>query len=195
MRLFLGLPVPQRVAEALLHHVRGLNFRDSLSKSGKASTDTSPRWTQPENMHLTLVFLGEVAQEKLAAIANELEALAVPDLNLHLSGFGTFPRAGVLFAEAEPAAALMRLQADVAHRMARIGFTLEDRPYHPHLTLARMRSPIRLKPAQLALPHSVPRSFSANEVILYRSQPTPSGSRYEPLLRKISVAPDAGRRG
>lgn len=182
MRLFLGLPIPQRIAQTLLHHARGLNLGGRPDQSGK-----SPRWTLPENMHLTLVFLGEVAEERLPAIATELETLVVPNLNLRLTGLGAFPRAGVLFAEVEPAPALLKLQADVAQHMTRAGFGLEDRPYHPHLTLARLRSAIRLKPAQLALPRPVPRTFAANEVILYRSRPTPNGSCYEPVLHRAAT--------
>jgi 2'-5' RNA ligase len=180
MRLFLGIPVPQRIAEGLLHHARGLKLASRDSGKGL-------RFTAPENMHLTLVFLGEVAEEKLSAIAAELGAVAVPNLNLHLSGLGTFSRAGVLFAVVEFTPALLRLQADVAQRMAHIGFKLENRAYYPHLTLARGHSAFRLKPAQRALPQSVPRSFSVNEIILYRSQPTPDGSRYEPLIRRAAV--------
>lgn len=180
MRLFVGIPVPQRVAQALLHYARGL--RPGAESAGKSP----PRWTLAENMHLTLVFLGEVAEERLSAIAAEIEALRVPHLHLRINGLGTFPRAGVLFAEIEPSPALVSLQDEVARRMARIGFKLEDRAYHPHLTLARMHSPIRLKQTELALPKSVSHSWTADEVVLYRSHTSPNGSQYEPLLRNAS---------
>ena len=68
--------------------------------------------------------------------------------------------------------------------MARCGFPLEDRPYHPHITLARFHGHLRLNRAQQALPASLQPSFTANAVNLYRSYP---GSNYEILAQKNST--------
>ncbi|HEX9201814.1 MAG TPA: RNA 2',3'-cyclic phosphodiesterase [Acidobacteriaceae bacterium] len=168
MRLFLGLPVPDQFARSLAHIARATGLKDA-------------RWIPPGNIHLTLLFLGSVADDKLPAILHELDHLYPPKLHLRITRLGSFPRAGVLFAEVEPTSALLRLQADVAARMVRCGFPLDDRPYNPHITLARLRAAPRLTDRQLILPPSAPRIFDADCVHLYQSRTLPEGVRYEVL--------------
>ena len=173
MRLFLGLPIPPEVAQALTRLTRAIE----LPKG---------RPTATENIHLTLVFLGEVPEPKLTPIEHELSELNFAPFQLKLTSLNTFPRAGVLFAEVEPARPLLHLQAKVAAGMARCGFAPEDRAYHPHITLARFQGPPRLGENQQTLPPSLRRSFIANTVNLYRSNLTPAGSRYEIVAQKKS---------
>jgi RNA 2',3'-cyclic 3'-phosphodiesterase len=176
MRLFLGLPIPFELTQALARLTRAIE----LPKG---------RWTEPENIHLTLVFLGEVAEPTLPPIEGELSKLTFAPFPLKLSSLNIFPRAGVLFAEVEPARPLLHLQAKVADSMARCGFAPEDRPYHPHITLARFHGPLRLSQNQHTLPPSLQRSFTADTVNLYRSHRTPTGSHYEILAEKNSGKP------
>jgi 2'-5' RNA ligase len=177
MRLFLGLPIPPELAQALNRLARSIE----LSKG---------RPTAPENLHLTLVFLGQVSEPTLPPIEQELSKLAFAPFQLKLTTVDSFPRAGVLFAEVEPARALLQLQAKVSSSMARCGFTPEDRPYHPHITLARVHGPPSLSPSQRALPPSLQRSFRADTVNLYRSHSTPTGSQYEILAQKKATKPN-----
>lgn len=171
MRLFLGLPVPARTAAALARHARATSLANA-------------RWTLPENLHLTLVFLGEVADDRLGSIVCELDELAWAPLSIRLTRLGMFPRAGALFVEVEPVARLLQLQAQIAERMTECGFALEERPYRPHITLARLRQPARLAENQLPLPAALQRGFKAGAVNLYRSHTGPTGSRYEVLAQK-----------
>ncbi len=182
MRLFLGLPIPPELAQALTRLTRAIE----LPKG---------RWTAPENIHLTLVFLGEVAEPTLPPIERELSELNFAPFQLKLTSLNTFPRAGVLVAEVEPTRSLLHLQAKVAASMARCGFAPENpeapqapeaRPYHPHITLARFHGSLRLNKSQHALPPSLQRSFRADTVNLYRSNLTPTGSNYEILAQKKS---------
>jgi len=180
MRLFLSLPIPPELAQALTRLTRAIE----LPKG---------RRTAPENLHLTLVFLGEVAEPTLPQIEQELSKLNFAPFPLKLTSLNTFPRAGVLLAEIEPARPLLHLQAKVAASMARCGFAPEDpeaRPYHPHLTLAPFHGPLRINKSQHALPPSLQRSFRADTVNLYRSHPTPTGAHYEILAQKKSAKPD-----
>jgi 2'-5' RNA ligase len=137
------------------------------------------RSTAPENLHLTLVFLGEVAEPMLPPIERELSKLNFVSFQLKLTSLNTFPRAGVFFAEVELTRPLLQLQANVAASMARCGFTPEARPYHPHITLARIHGPLRLTKTQQALPSSLQRRFIAASVNLYRSQIASTGRHYE----------------
>jgi RNA 2',3'-cyclic 3'-phosphodiesterase len=180
MRLFLGLPIPPELTHALTCLTQAIE----LPKG---------RRTAPENLHLTLVFLGEVAEPTLPHIEQELSELNFAPFQLKLTSLNTFPRAGVLFAEVEPARPLLHLQAKVAASMARCGFAPEDpeaRPYHPHITLARFHGPLRLNKNQHALPASLQRSFSADTVNLYRSNLTPTVPRYEIRAQKKATKPN-----
>jgi RNA 2',3'-cyclic 3'-phosphodiesterase len=180
MRLFLGLPIPHELAQALTRLTQAIE----LPKG---------RRTAPENLHLTLVFLGEAAEPTLTAIEQELSELNFAPFPLKLTSLNTFPRAGVLFAEPEHARPLLHLQSKVAASMARCGFPPEDpeaRPYHPHITLARFHGPLRLNKSQQALPPSLQRSFRAHTVNLYRSHLTPTGAHYEILAQKKATKPN-----
>jgi 2'-5' RNA ligase len=74
--------------------------------------------------------------------------------------------------------------------MVGCGFAPETHPYHPHITLARFHGTLRLSQIQRALPPSLPRSFIADTVNLYRSPLTPTGSQYEILARKQATRPN-----
>jgi 2'-5' RNA ligase len=177
MRLFLGLPIPPELAQALTRLTRAIE----LQKGRPAA---------PENLHLTLVFLGEVAEPKLPPIEQELSELNFPPFPLKLTSLNTFPRAGVLFAEVEPCRPLLHLQAKIAASMARCGFAREDpedRRYHPHITLARFHGTLRLSQSQRTLPPSLQRRFRADTVNLYRSNLTPVGAHYEILKSRLSI--------
>lgn len=134
-------------------------------------------------IHLTLLFLGEVGEERPPAVLQALGGLKSTPLEIRLTRLDTFPRAGVLFVDVEPAPRLLQLQAQVSTRMTQCGFALEPRPYHPHITLARLRRPVRLIGKRLILPPELQRNISVNEVNLYRSHTTPAGAHYEVLAR------------
>src|SRR5438105_11480982 len=117
MRLFLGLPIPPELAQTLTRRTQAIEFLKG-------------RRTAPENLHLTLVFLGEVAEPKLPPIEHELSELNFAPLQIKLTTLNTFQRAGVLIAEIEPTRPLLHLHATLAAAMARCGFPPEERPYH-----------------------------------------------------------------
>ena len=173
MRLFLGMPIPPELAQSLTRRAQTIE----LPKG---------RRTAPENLHLTLVFLGEVPEPTLPHIERELSELNFAPFPLNLTSINTFPRGGVLFAEVEPARALLHLQEKIAASMARCGFAPEDRPYHPHITLARFHGPLRLSQSQQSLPTSLQRNYAADTINLYRSNLTPTGAHYEILAQKKS---------
>lgn len=171
MRLFIGLPIPAKLASAITRHARTI----PLPKA---------RWTAPENLHLTLVFLGEVAELTLPSIKRELQELSLTPFPIRLTTLNTFPRAGVFIAEVDLTPRLLHLQSQIANSMARCGFPPEDRPYHPHLTLARFHGSLRLTNIQRTLPAFLLHSFTADTINLYRSTLTHSGPHYEILAQK-----------
>lgn len=173
MRLFLGLPIPPELANTLARTARALKLPNA-------------RVTPPDNLHLTLIFLGQVGEDRLPAILRELDQLEVEPVQLRFTNIDLFPRAGVLFAEIETTPKLLNLQAQSSDRMVRCGFPLDDRPYHPHVTLARLRSPIRFSPKQTTLPSAAQQRFTADVVNLYQSHTLPTGSQYEIIAQKAA---------
>lgn len=148
------------------------------------------KWVRPEGIHATLKFLGTAAPETLerlsAALAKAAQERA--GFELHMRGIGCFPSlrnprvvwAGLV--DEEGAAAELRRRIETAAR--EFGFPSEDRPFHPHLTLGRVRSPKGRVPLVRAIErHSGLElgSFRVERVILFRSDLRPEGAVYRRL--------------
>lgn len=171
MRLFIGIGLPIAVAEALAESATRLIHPAAASKM---------RWTPPANMHVTLSFLGQVHEARIEVIQQALAAVHASNLRLELDGFGTFERAGVLYAHVKPASALLDLAEQVIAAMEGTGFLREERPYSPHITLARTRERLRLRSDKSDHP-AFHQKFEATEFRLYQSLTLPGGARYEVL--------------
>ncbi len=160
------------------------------------------RWVQPSHMHLTLVFLGELDDP---AAARVVEAMRSPvDLSpfrLHFGGVGVFPPRGaprVLWLGATRGAdKAIALQAIVAARIAGCGIPADERPFRPHLTLARWRngrSPKGLRGAGLersagAAAREDTAAIDVHEVTLFRSDLSSAAPTYTPLARAPLAGP------
>lgn len=184
MRLFTGLPVPAERADELLRLARRV-------------ATPGLRWTPPENLHVTLYFLGEVGEPRLPDLKLALERVECAAFSVQASGLGSFPRSGVLFAAVEKTTALERLQAAVAAQVA--CFAARPDPnspplgaYHPHITLGRTRERLRIDSAKLPKVAASVR-FEAERVNLYQSRPGPGGSLYEVLHTQL-LQQDPARR-
>lgn len=105
----------------------------------------SMRWTRAEQIHLTLVFLGEIGRDACHLVEERLRVAAegCRPFALKFSGLGVFPSLSpprVLWVGVSETPILMALQKDIHKGMVDIGLPLEDRPFHPHLTLGRFRT-------------------------------------------------------
>lgn len=147
-------------------------------------------WVAPENLHVTLKFLGSVEEERLPAVGGTLAAVAsaVRGFELAIAGLGAFPTvtrprvvwAG-LTAGAEP---LASLAAAVEVALEPLGFAREERPFVGHVTLGRVREPRRDPGLTRALTAAPGRSFgrmAVDRLTLMRSDLSPRGARYTPL--------------
>ncbi|WP_026370160.1 RNA 2',3'-cyclic phosphodiesterase [Kallotenue papyrolyticum] len=153
------------------------------------------RWIDPAGAHLTLKFLGATAPETLRALEPELERAVrgLRPFGLRTAGLGAFPslrRPRVLWLGLDGELdALHAAQAAVEQALVPLGFPAEQRPFHPHLTLGRVRPDADA--AQLAaigqalatarLRRAV--AFEVREIVLMRSELSRAGARYTPLLR------------
>ncbi len=157
--------------------------RDALQRYG-ASLAASGGWraVARENLHVTLVFVGERPAEDVGAISSILER-ATPRLSpLTLGGLITLPPRRPRVAAVEindSAGGLSALQGRLGEALAAEGlWQPERRRFRPHVTVARRT---RGELGEFPEPTWPRHEFQADRVTLYRSVPAPGGSRYEPL--------------
>ena len=180
MRLFVAVDPPEPVRSALAR----------LIERGKGLAPDA-RWVRAEAMHLTLAFLGNMPDEIVPRIEAALGQVTPRHAALDLAAgpvgsFGTKARPRVLWAGLVGALEeLAALQLDVEAALEPLGYQPEERPFRPHLTLARareMRGDAALAAARDSLVPQAP-AFSVGELILYRSEPSAHGSTYTALAR------------
>jgi RNA 2',3'-cyclic 3'-phosphodiesterase len=142
---------------------------------------TGARFTTREPRHLTLQFLGNHVD--LDAVGAALRSLAVRAGDVQLGGAGAFPsprRARVLWlGVATGAELLVQLAASVGALLAPLGYEGEARPYHPHLTLARWKTPTDARTIVDAFgPAPVGEAWRLADVVLYESVLRSVGAQY-----------------
>ncbi len=150
------------------------------------------RRTAPESLHLTLRFLGEVGEERVADIAAALSRAVARSEPFALSFGrpGVFPglrRARVLWlAVADGADRVKDLAAELGAELAALGFPPPEQPFVPHLTLGRMRrppSPALLRETLGGLRGFRPEPALVRRAVLYQSRLRPQGPEYVPQLQ------------
>lgn len=178
MRLFAALPIPDPARGEISRLLAGLR-----------RAEWPVRWVHDEGLHLTLKFFGEVAPNRLEVIEEAVRAAATDTspLPLALGELGAFPsdqRPRVLWLGLEAPPALELMQDRLERRAEAIGFPPEGAPFHPHVTLGRVREGQRLPPGALqgVSGEYEAVSFVAAEVVLYESVLGRGGPRYEPRL-------------
>ena len=151
----------------------------------------SPLALRPERRsqwHFTLVFLGAVARLEPVQDAVREAAAAQAPFSLRLGGTGAFPnerRARVVWLGVqEGAGGLGALNAALCKGFEPLGYAREERPYHPHLTVARVKVPGPAGPLLEAIgPAPVGPAWSVNELVLFESRTGQSGATYSVLGR------------
>lgn len=128
IRLFAALALPEAVRERL-----------ALVRAPLPGA----RWMPPENMHVTLRFVGEVEPPLATDIDAALARIAAPAFDIRLTELGIFGSRGrvrALWAGVEKTEALRRLQAKIETACVQAGLPPEGRKFHPHITLARCKN-------------------------------------------------------
>jgi RNA 2',3'-cyclic 3'-phosphodiesterase len=183
VRLFVALEIPTTTRKNL----------SALIASLRAIT-REPRWARAENLHVTLKFLGEVAESKLAAVQTALGGVRSHQaVTVAFRGLGFFPnekKPRVFWAGIEASSNLKTLAADIEGAMERCGIAREMREFSPHLTLARLE---RSLPEALRKPveENAQREFGSlrtGEFHLMQSKLKPSGAEYT-TLKTFSFSP------
>ena len=179
MRTFLGIGLPDGVRDAVASataRLRGLQAPVS--------------WTAPGNLHITLIFLGEIDPGQVPVIENAARAVASGSgpFSLTAEGVGAFPGTryprilwvGIL----EPLELVRQLQQNIQDALSGAGFPPEDRPFHPHITVGRVRGALPPAWGERFIGEFSGRRFGVVPVssfTLYESRPGPGGAVYIPL--------------
>lgn len=177
MRLFVALEIPPAVRANLIALIK--SFREMAPDL---------RWVRVENLHVTLKFLGEAAPEKLDGIRNALASVrAGSSVQLDFRGLGFFPngkRPRVFWAGIEASPDLKTLVSGIDLALEKTGFPREQRPFEPHLTLARIETRGLSEKLRAAIAENAARDFGAfatNQFHLIESKLKPGGSEYTTL--------------
>lgn len=181
-RLFVAIDLPDEIKTELLR------LRADIPGA---------RWVAPNQFHLTLHFLGDVETERMPAIIEALNTVDVDTFSLTLEGVGRFPpgrgAARVLWVGIHPDPELIELHRQVEHTLGILGFVPEDRPFSPHLTLARFKEPKPLSAVDQFLAHHRNRTIEAGtvrEFVLFSSLLRPQGPLYSrEAVFKLSSSP------
>ncbi len=195
MRLFLAVDPDEAASGAVARAAERLR---RCAEARHRTLAHAVRWVEPGNLHLTLHFLGEVDEARLASVKTVLAPpLAAGPLRVELGDWGVFPTAGparvIWIGLSAGAAALARLHAELAGRLRQAGIALDDRPFSPHLTIGRVKQPGRADWAALVRSVAPPAcGFDVVACTLYRSHLAGAGPSYEPLLRISLEARPAG---
>lgn len=155
-------------------------------------------WSNEENLHLTLRFIGEAPEDRYPDIVGALDRVRVPEFDLVLSGAGHFEtrrRVRSLWIGVAPNPALFDLQERVDAALLRAGLPADNRRFTPHVTLARM-SGAGVAPDVAAKWLSGVTMFRApplavEHFTLFRSHLGHGGAHYEPL-HEVPLAPRPG---
>ncbi len=174
MRLFVALEIPSTVRENLAELLKSLR-----------AVSPQTRWVRPENLHVTLKFIGEVPETKLEAIRTALaQVRSDQSVTLDFHALGFFPNEKhprVFWAGIEVSPNLKTLVADIEKAMETVGIPREQRPFSPHLTLARFEPPQLPEKLGAAIQENTGRDFGSlqtNQFHLIESKLKPSGAEY-----------------
>ena len=174
MRLFIAITISEEIRGklgSLLAELRGIARQ--------------VKWVRAANLHVTLKFLGTTDPTKIPQIVGALQSIRSPQpVTLEFRGLGFFPnekRPRVFWAGMMSSPNLPALAADIDQAMPQFGFPLEDRPFTPHLTLARFDPPGMPPNLGAALKQHTSANFgslSTREFHLIESELKPTGAEY-----------------
>lgn len=183
IRSFIAIELPEEVKNGLAR------LRSELERAEHRFV----KWVDTEGIHLTLKFLGNISFKQVAEITEAIERATqgIPPFHLEISHLGAFPnlkQPRVLWVGiGGEIDRLSRLQRNIDSALTPLNFAKEERPFVPHLTLARLRqraSPMERKSfGELAMSTSFEASYpiDADAISLMRSQLTPDGAIYTRL--------------
>src|SRR5438093_312739 len=175
MRVFIAVDLPTEMRSELT----------KLQRELEPLTD-SARWVAPESIHITLKFIGEVAEKRLEDIDAAVTGLTWKSFVITVRGVGFFPgnRSPRVFWAGMEAPTMQNLAEELDSKMERLGFEKEKRAFRPPITLARARDS-RIDSSLVAAAAKYAEyyfgSFTVDRMFLFKSILKPTGAVYERL--------------
>jgi 2'-5' RNA ligase len=178
LRCFIAIKIPETIRRSIVNSV------DDLKKSG-----ADVKWVSPENIHITLQFLGGTEEAQVPFIKEALNKILLPysPFYIKIAGIGCFPdtkRPRIIWVGTEGAGPVINLHGDIAQGMRRFGYREEERNFIPHLTIGRVKSNRNLGELLKKMDEIKAARFSDFEVqniTLMKSELKPSGAVYNSL--------------
>jgi 2'-5' RNA ligase len=182
MRVFIAVDIGERIRAALGELQEELRSSVDIKKS-------DVKWVEPENMHLTLKFLGEIKDEKVVEVCNIVENVAGEQKSFELAietvgQFGGRSARVLWVGTGRGSENLVGLAKELEKQLAIAGWPEESREFSGHLTLCRVRKPAAgVKLAQISEGYKDFKAgvVSVDSVLVYQSQLKPSGPIYTVL--------------
>jgi 2'-5' RNA ligase len=182
-RVFCAIDLPPDLKQKLAAH----------SSQVRAATDVKANWIYADNVHLTVKFLGEIPVSQVERLSESVARATKPlaPFKLIAEHCGVFPTHGppriLWIGITDPDKQLAHLHVRLEEECAIAGFPKEPRPFHPHLTIARLRhseNARSLSTAHRAL-NFEPAPIDVSQLLLIRSQPGKEGSKYNVISRHV----------
>ncbi len=179
MRTFIAIDLDEGIKKTISEFIRELDRSDRHIK-----------WIKPPGMHLTLKFMGDINEEKKAEVESVLKKIADRHrpFPLGFKGTGTFPPGKkyprVLWIGIKENKPLLEIQSRLENELERLQYSREQRKYHPHLTLGRVKIPYHIESVLSLLEKNKERDFgdmTVNRITLFLSTLKPTGAEYTKL--------------
>jgi len=181
MRTFIAIELPEEIKSSL----------GRLQEELKAS-NADVKWVEPNNIHLTLKFLGEIDDKKLDKVTKIIDGAAKENdkFKVYISSLGAFPKIDyprVIWVSIDTGdKETKQIAKDLEEGMAKIGIPREDRPFSSHITIGRTRSSLNRENLVRDLKNKAELGgkkleFYATKITLFKSTLTPKGPIYEAL--------------
>ncbi len=176
MRVFIAIPCPDELKEGMI------KIQESIKAAGNLSL------VKPENIHLTMKFLGEIEENSIPGINRRLEFLSkLPGFNISLRGVGVFPNIGyirvVWIGVGEGAEKIIRIHSEIDKNLKDMRFKT-DKNFHPHLTIARVKFPEKKEYLKNIIRKNSTRDFGGfrvDRIEIMESRLSPEGPEYSAI--------------
>lgn len=195
-RLFIGARISVATANALA------GCAETLARRAK-DAGVELRWVPPINYHVTLAFLGWTGVDAIGAVCDAVSAAVdgverISFRTARLGAFASLDKATVLYAGVDDSGALTKLADGIGERVDGLGFARDPRGFHPHVTLARLRSPRAIRDVVLPMAEQMFGDTKLDAVIVFESEAKSSGYVYKELekltLKKPRNGPSEGQK-
>jgi 2'-5' RNA ligase len=179
LRTFIAIDLDPEIKKTLIQLIKELDLGNR-----------SIKWVTEQGMHLTLKFLGEIGRERVAGIEDVLRRISEKynSFFLKFKGTGSFPPGKkaprVLWVDIEEEESLETLQSELEAELEKLGFPKEERRFHPHLTLGRVKVPSGLGQTLSLLEKHKDQTFGemkVKKITFFESTLHPTGAEYSIL--------------